>query len=128
MGKLRFEYFLAKVESLLKQAATDKNPALWLYSNDLRTPMFMLEALCRIYSKMHNNKKFSKLKEHFKLLEDGLGAIDYYDNYAKIFLELPTVPAHIREYMQGQAREKIQHINDILISSQWLGDNPLRLQ
>src|SRR6187402_1328427 len=127
-GIARFEFYLGKVESLLQQAAKDNNPALWLYTNDLRTPMFMLEALSRLYSNLHNKNKFTKLKEHFKLLEDGLGAVDYYENYAKIFLEHPTVPVHIREYMQAQAREKIQHINDQLHSNKWIGDNPVRLQ
>jgi hypothetical protein len=127
IGKSRFDYYLDKVESLLQQAAKDKNPALWLYTNDGRTPMFMLEALSRLYSNLHNKNKFSKLKEHFKLLEDGMGAIDYYENYAKIFLAHPTVPVHIREYMQAQAREKIQHLNDILNSNNWIGENPVRL-
>ena len=127
-GIARFEFYLGKAETLLQQAGMEKNPALWLYTNDLRTPMFMLEALARLYATLHNKNKFTKLKEHFKLLEDGLGAVDYYDNYAKIFLEHPTVPVHIREYMQAQAREKIQHINELLLSNKWIGDNPVRIQ
>lgn len=127
-GTARFEFYLGKVEALFQQAAKEKNPALWLYNNDLRTPMFMLEALARLYAKLHNKNKFTKLKEHFKLLEDGLGAIDYYENYAKIFLAHPTVPVHIREYMQAQAREKIQHLEDVMLNNKWLGDNPVRIQ
>lgn len=127
-GLARFEFYLGKVETLLQQAGNEKNPALWLFTNDLRTPMFMLEALSRLYASLHNKNKFTKLKDHFKLLEDGLGAVDYYDNYAKILLEHPTVPVNLREYMQAQAREKIQHINDVLLSNKWIGDNPVRLQ
>ena len=127
-GIARFEFYLDKIEALFQQAAKEKNPGLWLYINDLRTPMFMLESLARLYANLHNKNKFTKLKEHFKLLEDGLGAVDYYDNYAKIFLAHPTVPVHIREYMQAQAREKIQHINDLLLSNNWMGDNPVRIQ
>jgi hypothetical protein len=127
LGRSRFDFYLDKVESLLSQAAKDKNPALWLFTNDGRTPLFMLEALSRLYSNLHNKNKFSKLKDHFKLLEDGMGAIDYYENYAKIFLAHPTVPVHIREYMQGQAREKIQHLNDLLQRNGWIGDEAVRL-
>jgi hypothetical protein len=127
LGRSRFDFYLDKVESLLSQAAKDKNPALWLFTNDGRTPLFMLEALSRLYSNLHNKNKFSKLKDHFKLLEDGMGAIDYYENYAKIFLAHPTVPVHIREYMQGQAREKIQHLNDLLQRNGWIGDEAIRL-
>lgn len=127
-GIARFEFYLAKVESLLQQAAREKAPALWLYSNDLRTPMFMLESLAKLYANLHNKNKFTKLKEHFKALEDGLGDIDYYDNYAKVFLENPTVPVHIRAYMQAQTREKIQHLEDVLQNNKWIGENPTRIQ
>jgi hypothetical protein len=127
-GIARFEFYLQKLDILLKQAAKEHNPALWLFSNDARTPLFMLEALCRLYATLHNKKKFIQLKEHFKLLEDGLGVIDYYDNYAKIFLEHPSVPVHIREYMQAQTREKIQHLNEILHNKEWIGENPTRLK
>ena len=127
-GPARFEFFLNKVETLLQQAVKEKNPALWLYSNDVRTPLFMLEALSRLYANLHNKKKFTKLKEYFKLLEDGMGSVDYYDNYAKIFLAHATVPVHIREYMQAQTREKIQHINDVLLSHEWIGEKPVRIK
>lgn len=127
-GITRFEFYLQKIEILLQQAAKEHNPALWLYSNDARTPFFMLEALSRLYAGIHNKKKFTSLKEQFKLLEDGFGTIDYYDGYAKIFLAHPSVPVHIREYMQAQTREKIQHVNDLLLSNEWIGENNNRLK
>lgn len=123
-GPERFDYFLAKLEELLSQSAKELNPALWLYSNNARTPLFMLEGLSRLYSKMHNKNKFEKLKDHFKLLEDGLGAIDYYDNEAK----KPGLPADISDYLRGQAREKLQHLNEILIDKEWIGENADRLK
>jgi hypothetical protein len=119
-GPVRFEYYLSKLEVLLLAAAKDHNPALYLYKNDARTPVFMLEGLSRIYRDLHNNKKFNTFKDQFKILEDALGAIDYYDTYANDFLQHPMVPVHIREYMQAQAREKIQHLNDVLASEEWL--------
>lgn len=126
-GNSRFEHYLHKLEQLLDNAVKDHNPALWLYSNDARTPLFMLEGLSKLYEGLHNKKKFGKLKEHFKLLEDGIGQIDYYEYYAKVFLESPTIPVPIREYMQAQSREKIQHLNDILISEKWITDGKKRL-
>lgn len=119
-GPVRFEYYLSKLEILLAKAAKDHNPALYLYKNDARTPLFMLEGLSRIYMDLHNNKKFNKLKDQFKILEDALGAIDYYDAYANDFLRHPMIPVHIREYMQAQAREKIQRLNDLLAEDDWL--------
>lgn len=124
-GPARFEYYLGKLEALLQDAAKDHNPALYLYKNDARTPLFMLEALTRIYRDIHNNKKFNKLLDQFKQLEDGLGAIDYYDAYANNFLKHPMVPVHIREYMQGQAREKIQAFNEMLAEGKWLAKDSI---
>ena len=122
-GPVRFDYYLDKLGILLERAARDHNPALFLYKNDARTPLFMLEALCRLHRDLHNNKKFNALKDQFKILEDALGAIDYYDAYANQFLKHPMVPVHIREYMQGQAREKIQHLNTVLTDGDWLTAN-----
>ncbi len=119
-GPARFEYYLSQLQALMQEAAKDHNPALFLYKNDARTPLFMLEALSRMYRDIHNNKKFNSLKDQFKMLEDALGSIDYYDAYANDFLKHPMVPVHIREYMQGQAREKIQKLNEILTEEKWL--------
>ena len=124
----RFEQHLQKLENLMKQARKEQNPALWLYTNDARTPLFMLEGLSKLYSNLHNKNKFTRLKEEFKVLEDGLGNIDYYSSYAKTFLLHPTVPVHVREYMQAQSREKLQHVNDVLASESWVGEKPQRFK
>ncbi len=125
-GKQRFEYFLQQFETLLQQASKEKNMALWLYSNNARTPMFMLEGLAKLYGNLHNKKKFGKLKEHFKLVEDTLGAIDYYDNAAKDLESNQNISSHIKEYFKAQAREKIQSLNEILVEEKWLGEQASR--
>ena len=124
----RFEQHLQKLENLMKQARKEQNPALWLYTNDARTPLFMLEGLSKLYSNLHNKNKFTRLQEQFKVLEDGFGNIDYYSSYAKTFLLHPTVPVHVREYMQAQSREKLQHVNDVLASESWVGEKPQRFK
>ena len=124
-GSSRFENQLVKLEALLQEASKAHNPALYLFKNDARTSLFMLEALSRLYKELHNKKKFTKLTEQFKQLEDALGQIDYYDVYANDFLKHPMVPVHIREYMQGQAREKIQALNEILVNEKWLNKERL---
>lgn len=126
-GPARFEFYFQKIEALLQQASMDVNPALYLYNNDARTPLFMLEALTRMYASLHNKKIFTTLNEDFKALEDSIGMIDYYDNYAKEFLIHPSVPVHIREYMQAQMREKVQHLNDVLLNRGWVGNAAVRL-
>lgn len=127
-GQERFEYHLNQFEELLIKSAKQKNPALWLYRNNARTPLFMLEALAGLYADIHNKKKFKKLKDHFKLLEDTIGAIDFYDNYASAFVVNKKIPAAITRYVQAQSREKIQFLNELLQEKNWLGDSPVRIE
>ncbi len=127
-GPARFNYYLTKIQVLLTKAATQKNPALWLYKNDLRTPMFMLEGLAKMYACIHNKKRFTKLKVHFKLLEDSIGAIDYYDNISKDLSANKNSPATIITYLQAQTREKIQSLNEILAEKEWLATTNNRIQ
>ena len=127
-GQLRFEYYLNQLEALLLKSSKQKNPGLWLYQNNARTPLFMLEGLAKMYSGIHNKKKFEKLKLHFKLLEDIIGQIDYYDAFAKEFLANKKIPAVITNYLQAQSREKIQSLNEILIEKKWLGDDNIRIK
>jgi len=126
-GLERFEFYLVKLEDALLQAVKEPNAGLWLYSNDARTTIFMLEGLAKLYAGLHNKKRFNKIKEELKLLEDALGAVDYYDSFAKEFVKNPGIPAEVTDYMQGQAREKIQYFNDLLISGSWTGENAKRV-
>ena len=120
-GIIRFNFFLDQLQVLLDKAGKQKNPALWLYQNNARTPIFMLEGLAKLYAGLHNKKKFEKIKAQFKLLEDILGAIDYYDSFAKQFSADKKIPVAITNYMQAQSREKIQSLNEALKEQQWLG-------
>ena len=74
----RFDIQIKKIATLLDNAKNKENPALWLYLNDLRTPMFMLEGLAKMYANLHNKKDFSKIKEQAKEIEDALGVVDFY--------------------------------------------------
>ena len=127
-GQLRFEYHLNQLQQLISKSAKQKNPALWLYQNNARTPLFMLEGLAKMYAGIHNKKKFSKIKEHVKLLEDAIGQIDYYDSFAKEFVANKKIPAAITNYLQAQSREKIQSLNEILHENNWMGDDANRIQ
>ncbi len=128
IGIDRFEFYLLKIEELIKQAAKEKNPGLWLYINDARTPIFMLEGLAKLYAGLHNKKRFTKIKEELKLLEDALGLIDYYDSFAKEFVTDTKFPAEVTDYVQGQAREKIQYFNELLTERNWIGENADRIK
>ena len=124
---LRFETFLQQFEKILSKAASQKNPALYLYQNNARTPLFMLEGLAKLYSGIHKQKKFTKLKEHFKLLEDALGAIDFYDSIAMDLSKNKKIPLEVIQYLQAQTREKLQHLNELLIEKKWISESNERL-
>lgn len=123
----RFNFFLMQLEALMQKADKQKNPGLFLYQNNARTPLFMLEALAKVYTELHNRKKFSKLKEHFKLLEDALGAIDYYDAISKNLSSNKKIPAKVMQYLQAQTREKIQRLNELLEEKKWIDNNNERI-
>ena len=127
-GQARFDFFLTQLQTLLDKAAKQKNPALWLYQNNARTPLFMLEGLVKLYAGIHNKKKFTKLKAHFKLLEDAIGQIDYYDAFAKEFAGNKKIPATVVSYLQAQSREKIQSLNEILTEKDWIGAGKSRME
>src|ERR1700754_1624337 len=127
-AQIRFEFYLKQLEELLMKSSKQKNPALWLYQNNARTPLFMLEGLAKMYAGIHNKKKFTKIKEQTKLLEDAIGQIDYYDAFAKEFSADKKIPAAIINYLQAQSREKIQSLNELLTEKKWLGDDADRIE
>jgi len=114
-GRDRFEFYLIQIEEQLLKASKEKNPALWLYANGARTNFFMLESLAKLYENIHNANRFEKIKELVKSLEDILGAVDYYDAFAKEFTAKPLIPSGITSYLQDQAREKLQSLNEVLL-------------
>jgi hypothetical protein len=126
-GQKRFTHFLAQAQELLTKAAKQKNPALWLYRNNLRTPLFMLEGLCRLYATVHNEKRFSKLKAQFKTLEDMLGAVDYYAAFAEEFAANKKIPPLVLKYVKAQMNSKLAALNDILEDKDWLDTNNKRI-
>ena len=112
----------------MTEASRQKNPALFLYRQPTRTHLFMLEGLCRCYGTLHNKKRFEWMRHQFKLLEDALGMIDYYDDIAKKIAANKKIPAAVKQYMQAQTREKIQHFNDLLEAEEWTGHAPKKIR
>ncbi len=119
-GQARFDFFLNQVTALMEKAAKQKNPALWLYRNNGRTPFFMLEGLARLYASLHNEKKFKKLQERFKLIEDKLGGIDYHEAMANSFAANKKIPAAITTQFKTQFTVEVQQLQALLESENWL--------
>ncbi|MEP6700810.1 MAG: hypothetical protein ABJA85_05825, partial [Bacteroidota bacterium] len=102
VGWQRFNYFLEQLQAALAKAEITENPALSLYGQNVRTPIFMLEALARVYKNLHDKKLFEKLNEDFKVFEDMLGAVDYYDGFDKEFSANEKIPAAITGFVKRQ--------------------------
>lgn len=128
VGKARFIYFLDKTEAILKEAAASENPARLIYSEDMRTSLFMLEGLSRIYNKIYRHQKLKKIKQKIKGLEDFLGEIDFYDDFHKQFAESKGIPLLITTYAGEQAEKKIKEFNKYLKKEKWIGKKKSRLK
>jgi hypothetical protein len=126
-GHARFDFYLTQLEKLLLNAAADENPAFWLYRNNARTPLFMLEGLAKLYGGIHNPKKFEKLETHFKTLEDAIGAIDYYDAFAKQLSTDKKISVDVIKFLQSRTIEKTSFLNNLLTEKNWIGENASRL-
>ncbi len=119
-SKQRFDFQIKKITTLLENAKSQENPALWLYLNDFRTPVFMVEGLAKMFSNLHDKKDFSKIKEQAKQVEDALGAVDYYIAFKKEFSTNAKIPDTIKKYIDTKANEKIDRLNQLLENENWL--------
>ena len=119
-GKEIFNLHLANTEKLLYEAKNQSNPAIWLFENGLRTPMFMLEATARVYEKIYDSKDLEKRKEQIKLVEDAIGAVDYYNAYAIELVTNLKIKPEIIDYLHKQKELKLAELNKILEDENWL--------
>jgi len=127
-GLNRFTFYTNQISDLLDKAREQESPALWLFTNKARTPFFMLEALARLYADMHNPKKFNKLKEQCKLIEDGLGKIDHYHTLHAEFLKNKKIPANFKHYIKLQLDLSIEHLDEVLEDKGWISRNNKRIE
>ena len=125
-GKARFDNQLNKVNALLTESKNHDNPALWLFLHDLRTPMFMLESLSKMYAQFHNKAFFTELNERFKEVEDVLGAIDYYAAFLREFHADEKIPSTVKNYLENKTREKIIIFNEVLLKRGWSSGKTLK--
>ncbi len=118
--KSTFQIHLDKINQILGQGSFQANPAIWLYLNDLRTPFFMLEALAKIAEDVYDKKYFDELKDRFKIIEDGLGAIDHYVAFVRMFENDKNLSSELKSYLRQRAFESAEDLNYILEMNGWL--------
>jgi hypothetical protein len=116
-GLSRFTFYLEQIKALLNNARKQKNPSLWLFSNNARSPFFMLESLAKIYAKMHNPKMFGNLKDKFKFIEDVAGTNYHFVNVENDVHELRRKLRWLSIYPQS-LRGAIQFAPDMVLNKE----------
>lgn len=96
--KANFTVNIDLLKKVLLSPAAKKNPADALYHNKSRTVLFRLEALSRICRSIYGKKIFKESFEAFKSMEDGLGAIEYYDDFCSEFSLNKSLPKKFVNY------------------------------
>lgn len=127
-GKNAFEFFLDKLEILMRNASADENPGWWLYQNDARTPLFMIEALCRIFEKVLAKRMFSKWRKKFKMLEDFIGQVDHFDAMARESKGSEGEELHAKAYLAEKTLVNTAYLNEILHREGWLGAKSKKIE
>ncbi len=122
LGLKRFTNQIDKLQETLLVAKDSQNPALTFYKSNARQTLFFLEALSRLYRKMHNEKFFDALKDDFKSLEDQLGKVDYFEAYHEELATVVGFPKKILDYLQESYQQELQKLGNLLITNGWLRD------
>lgn len=120
-----FLFYSKQLQTLLTKAAKQKDPALWLYKNGVRTTLFMLEALTRLHKTAFDEKLFEKWNKRFKKLEDVFGQIDEYEALETAFKANKKVSKEILKYYSVHKENYLETCNRRLVGKNWLNEKVL---
>lgn len=99
-GHRRFLNNLNLLEQLIRKSKSSKHPEMYLYQNGMRNMLFRLEGLSRMYRTVVDKKTFNKQYASYKLLEDALAQVDYYDGFLKEFQAQKEIPVSGVKYLE----------------------------
>jgi len=117
-----FLFYSAQLQDLLVKSSKQKNPALWLYKNNVRTPLFMLEALTRLHDYAFDEKLFGKWNKRFKKLEDLFGEIDQYAAFENELKLNKKITKEIVKYFTINTANYLEKCNRRLVEKEWFND------
>ena len=115
-----FLFYSMQLQALFVKATKQKNPALWLYENNARTPLFMLEALTRLHDSAFDEAFLTKWLKRFKKLEDDFGLLDYYLDFEKEFKLNKKITKPILNNFTQNAGIVSEKLNSRLKDKDWL--------
>jgi hypothetical protein len=115
-----FLFYSKQLQSLFTKAASQKDPGMWLYKNNARTPLFMLEALTRLHKSAFDENLFTKWNKRFKKLEDILGEIDKFSAFEKEFKPNKKISSQVVNYFKVNTDKNVKRLNSRLEEKDWL--------
>jgi hypothetical protein len=113
------QIYCKQLIELFKKAQSTKNPSLYLYKINVRTPLFMSESLTRILLSLSANPNFEKWYKEFKKLEDRMGEIDYYDAALKQFSKNKLIEKESLAYLLKKKNKLVDKLNKKLIEKEF---------
>ncbi|HRG01962.1 MAG TPA: hypothetical protein PKZ75_12670 [Bacteroidia bacterium] len=117
-----FLFYSAQLQDMLLKAKKQSNPALWLYKNNVRTTLFMLEALTRLHNKAFDEKLFSKWNKRFKKLEDLFGELDQFIVLENQLKKNKKVSKEILKYFSVHSTNILNKCNRRLTEKEWFNN------
>ena len=117
-----FLFYSAQLQDMLLKAKKQSNPALWLYKNNVRTTLFMLEALTRLHNKAFDEKLFSKWNKRFKKLEDLFGELDQFIVLENQLKKNNKVSKEILKYFSVHSTNILNKCNRRLTEKEWFNN------
>ena len=125
-SKSRYDYQLnlfrtALIESIsIHKTDHKKIPGITLYEKNARTPLFQLQGLARIDSKISRHKDLgAEWLDQFKKIEDALGKYDYWVAMIQNNVKW-KFPAEINAYFEQQANYNLGVLEHLLAEFGWM--------
>jgi hypothetical protein len=104
---------------LLQRSVSQSNPALFLYQEKTRTPLFMAESITRILTGISGDKDLLRSRKRIKKLEDALGAIEDYETLYKLFSGYKSISKKQTDYFKNKFEKAQQKLNKKLIEKEF---------
>ena len=120
--KSNFLVYIDSLRKLLLSPACKNKPAEVLYQKNARTILFRLEALSRIGRSIYGKKIFKEVYEAFKLMEDGLGAIEYYDEFFTEFSLNKSLPKKFLNFYSTGIKSETDKLNKDIAENNFCTD------
>lgn len=108
-----FQHYSSQLIAKLQRSKKEKNPALWLYKNELRAEAFMLESLYRLFEK-GIDPDFRDGNKLFKKLEDALGQIDFFDVFYQEFKTNKKISPDAKTYILKKKEKSLKRFEKLL--------------